>query len=172
MSADLITKFKLYGINKLLAYDYNSPIGILQIIYDENFIFSISFENSIILSEEIIYNANSNSKAIETCLFQLDEYFSRKRKIFNVPIKPLGTDFQKKVWLQLKKIPFGDTVSYKYIATQIGNSNSARAVGLANNKNPIPIIIPCHRVVATNGHLTGFGGEIWRKEWLLTHEVS
>jgi len=156
------------NLSNLPNYSYNSPIGILQIIYDENFIFSLLFGE--------IYKSNNktttcSTNILETCISQLDEYFSHKRKTFSVPINAVGTEFQKKVWNQLEKIPFGTTVSYKYIATQIGNPKASRAVGLANNKNPISIIIPCHRVVASNGSLAGFGGGIWRKKWLLNHEL-
>jgi O-6-methylguanine DNA methyltransferase len=99
-------------------------------------------------------------------------YFKGRRQKFSVPLLLQGTDFQKSVWRQLKKIPFGRTASYAEIAKAIGNPRAFRAVGNANNKNPIPIMIPCHRVIGSDGQLVGFGGGLWRKEWLLSHERS
>jgi methylated-DNA-[protein]-cysteine S-methyltransferase len=107
---------------------------------------------------------------LKACLKQIDEYFKGKRRKFHLDLDPLGTPFQKMVWRQLEKIPFGKVVSYGEIAGVIGNSKACRAVGSANGKNPIAIIIPCHRVVGRDGNLTGYGGGLWRKEWLLKHE--
>ncbi|MCT4617329.1 MAG: methylated-DNA--[protein]-cysteine S-methyltransferase [Candidatus Gracilibacteria bacterium] len=101
---------------------------------------------------------------------QILEYFDGKRKKFNIKLNLDGTDFQKKVWEQLIKIPYGETASYKEIATKVGNSKASRAVGLANNKNPIPIIIPCHRVIGSDGKLTGFAHGIGNKQKLLDLE--
>lgn len=101
---------------------------------------------------------------------QLDEYFQGKLKEFNMPLDMSGTEFQMKVWNAVTKIGYGSTASYQDIANAIANSKSVRAVGLANGKNPIPIIIPCHRIIGSNGKLTGYGGGLWRKEWLLRHE--
>lgn len=103
---------------------------------------------------------------------ELEEYFEGKRKSFSVPIKPEGTDFQKKVWRALCDIPYGETASYKEIAEKIGNAKACRAVGMANNRNPIAIIIPCHRVVGANGALTGYAGGIDKKEFLLRLEAQ
>lgn len=107
---------------------------------------------------------------LKECCGQLDEYFSGELKNFSLTLNPQGTDFQKSVWRQLVKIPFGQTTSYLHIATAIGNKKAIRAVGAANGQNRIPIIIPCHRVIGSDGSLIGFGGGIWRKEWLLRHE--
>ena len=101
---------------------------------------------------------------------QLQEYFSGKRKIFDLPLAPTGTEFQQKVWSSLRKIPYGTTNSYKEIAESIGNIKASRAVGMANNKNPILILIPCHRVIGTNGKLVGYAGGIDVKEKLLKIE--
>ncbi len=101
---------------------------------------------------------------------QLDEYFQGKRKEFNIPLDMSGTAFQMKVWHAVTKIGYGTTATYLDIAKAIKNTKSVRAVGLANGKNPIPIIIPCHRIIGANGKLTGYGGGLWRKEWLLRHE--
>jgi methylated-DNA-[protein]-cysteine S-methyltransferase len=109
---------------------------------------------------------------MKECLRQLDEYFKGKRKKFSVPLLLDGTDFQKAVWRQLQRIPCGQTASYGDVARAIGSPQAFRAVGNANNKNPIPLIIPCHRVIGSDGKLVGFGSGIWRKEWLLDHEKS
>jgi len=101
---------------------------------------------------------------------QLSEYLEGKRKNFNLPIDPRGTDFQKKVWNELKKIPYGEVRSYKQIAKSIGNPEACRAVGSANNKNPTAVIIPCHRVIGTNGQLIGYAGGLERKKFLLNLE--
>jgi methylated-DNA-[protein]-cysteine S-methyltransferase len=101
---------------------------------------------------------------------QLMEYFSGNRKVFDLPLELEGTEFQKRVWWQLSKIPFGETLSYGQLANRLGNPNASRAVGLANGRNPIAVIVPCHRVIGADGSLTGFGGGIPRKRWLLSHE--
>ena len=103
---------------------------------------------------------------------QLKEYFSGHRKIFSLKINPEGTDFQKTVWKKVYEIPFGDTTSYLEIARQTGSEKNTRAVGMANSKNPIPIIIPCHRIIGTNKKLTGYAGGIENKRWLLQHEIK
>jgi methylated-DNA-[protein]-cysteine S-methyltransferase len=101
---------------------------------------------------------------------QLNEYFAGKRREFDLPLRMHGTEFQQSVWRELSKIPFGETRSYGQLAKRLGNPNGSRAVGLANGRNPIAVIVPCHRVIGADGSLTGFGGGIDRKEWLLTHE--
>ena len=106
------------------------------------------------------------------CLRQLTEYFKGRRQKFSIPLLLEGTDFQKAVWRQLQKIPFGQTASYGDVARAVGSPRAFRAVGNANNKNPIPLIIPCHRVIGSDGKLVGFGGGIWRKHWLLEHEKN
>ena len=107
---------------------------------------------------------------VAQCVNQLDEYFQAKRKVFELALAPQGTDFQKRVWAQLLEIPYGETVSYLDVARAIGNAKSIRAVGAANGANPLSIIVPCHRVIGSDGKLTGYGGGLWRKEWLLNHE--
>ena len=107
---------------------------------------------------------------LKKCCKQLDEYFSGKRKTFDVPLDAKGTKFQKQVWRELQKIPFGKTLSYGDIAKKIKNPKASRAVGGANNKNPIAIVVPCHRVIGANGKLVGYAGGLHRKAWLLKHE--
>jgi methylated-DNA-[protein]-cysteine S-methyltransferase len=101
---------------------------------------------------------------------QLREYFAAQRRHFDLPLLLHGTDFQRRVWQQLTEIPFGETLSYGQLAQRIDNPNACRAVGLANGRNPIAIIVPCHRVIGADGSLTGFGGGLARKQWLLAHE--
>ncbi|GAB1261737.1 methylated-DNA--[protein]-cysteine S-methyltransferase [Aurantivibrio plasticivorans] len=101
---------------------------------------------------------------------QLTEYFSGKRVAFDLPLKPAGTSFQQRVWRMLQTIPLGDTWSYKALATAVGKPAAARAVGAANGRNPIAIIVPCHRVIGSNGSTTGYAGGVERKRWLLNHE--
>ena len=144
-------------------YYYKSPIGILKIVYIENRLYSLSptrdFEFSNI---ETDFTKNIKS--------QLDEYFIGKRTNFDIKLNPQGTDFQKKVWQELIKIPYGKTKSYSDIAEHIGNKNALRAVGTACNKNPILIIIPCHRVISKNGKINGFAYGINMKEKLINLE--
>lgn len=144
----------------------NSPLGIIKITGDYYYVSGIDFvdENMDDLPE------NSNSPALKKCSGQLEEYFAGKRKTFDVPLKLEGTTFQKKIWEALGKIPYGKTCSYQDIAIMTGNPRAVRAVGGANNKNPVGIIVPCHRVIGKDGSLTGYGGGLWRKEWLLEHE--
>jgi methylated-DNA-[protein]-cysteine S-methyltransferase len=101
---------------------------------------------------------------------QLQAYFAGKRHEFDLPLRMEGTEFQQRVWQELRRIPFGETRSYGQLAKRLNNPNGSRAVGLANGRNPIAIIVPCHRVIGADGSLTGFGGGIDRKEWLLSHE--
>lgn len=104
------------------------------------------------------------------CAQQLHEYFAGDRKVFELPIRQPGTDFQQTVWEQLTRIPFGQTISYLQLAHRIGNPKSIRAVGTTNGKNQLAIIVPCHRVIGANGMLVGYAGGLWRKRWLLEHE--
>ena len=143
---------------------YNSPVGILEICGTDNSITSLYF-----IDEELNSEVMSNPY-IEKCTEQLDEYFDGRRKIFEINIQAEGTDFQKKVWSELLKIPFGETKSYMEITKSLGNEKAIRAVANANGQNKISIIIPCHRVIGSDGSLTGYGGGLWRKKWLLDHE--
>lgn len=143
---------------------YRSKIGPIEIAGNQKGILTITF-----LEKEFSPDRNLPER-MKQCLGQLDEYYKGRRQKFSVPLLLKGTDFQKTVWRQLQKIPFGRTASYGDIARAIGKPKAFRAVGHANNKNPIPIIIPCHRVIGSDGQLVGFGGGLWRKRWLLSHE--
>jgi methylated-DNA-[protein]-cysteine S-methyltransferase len=152
-------------MEKLLLSYYKSPVGTLEICADDTCILSIKF-----VDESVKKHRKKKNAIIEIAIRQLTEYFGKKRIVFDLPLKPDGTVFQKKVWITLLRVPYGQTSTYKEIADKIGKPGAVRAVGRANSSNPIPIIIPCHRVIGCNQHLTGYAGGIWRKEWLLKHE--
>lgn len=141
----------------------DTPIGFLWIEADDRGLNALSFEET----KPTHLRANS---VTEHAKRELTEYFAGKRHEFTVPLAAKGTDFQTQVWEQLSQIPFGKTCSYLDIATAIGNVKACRAVGAANGKNPIPVIVPCHRVIGSNQKLTGFAGGLGRKAWLLKHE--
>jgi methylated-DNA-[protein]-cysteine S-methyltransferase len=142
----------------------SSPLGMIEIRSSGDFITSVHFVMDEGESSETI------PEVLKTCRQQLQEYFAGKRKDFDVPLEPEGTGFQKQVWNELKKIKFGDTITYNTIAKELNNPGSIRAVGAANGSNPVAIILPCHRVIGSNGKLTGYAGGLWRKQWLLEHE--
>jgi methylated-DNA-[protein]-cysteine S-methyltransferase len=145
---------------------YSSPIGLIEITGNEEGIVTLYF-----VEEKKITSAKVHP-SLKECLYQLDEYFQGIRKDFGLLLNPAGTEFQKKVWEQLLIIPFGKTATYLEISKMIGDANATRAVGNANGSNPISIIIPCHRIIGVTGKLVGYGGGLWRKEWLLSHEGS
>ncbi|MHB2148942.1 methylated-DNA--[protein]-cysteine S-methyltransferase [Calditrichota bacterium LG25] len=147
-----------------MYWDYlNTPLGWIKLVANQNGLLEIQF----VPQPEKTCAPNSITTAARK---QLEEYFSAERTAFNLPLEPRGTEFQKQVWQALQTIPFGQTVSYKDIARMINNPKALRAVGLANGRNPIPIIIPCHRVIAADGTIGGFSAGLWRKHWLLHHE--
>jgi methylated-DNA-[protein]-cysteine S-methyltransferase len=111
-------------------------------------------------------------ESVTKTIGQLNEYFAGKRQGFDVPLSPEGTVFQQKIWKLLLDIPYGRTISYAELSKRYGDMKAIRAVGTANGSNPISIIIPCHRVIGSNGSLVGYGGDLWRKEWLLKHEIE
>jgi methylated-DNA-[protein]-cysteine S-methyltransferase len=143
---------------------FESPLGIIEVCGTSDFITHVGFKNEV---PEICADLPDT---LQKCKQELEEFFAGKRKAFTISCQPVGTDFQKKVWQELLDIGYGDTVSYIDIAKKLKNPGAVRAVGLANGKNPIAIIIPCHRVIGDNGRLTGYGGGLWRKQWLLEHE--
>ncbi len=144
---------------------YPSRLGDIKITYTDSAIIGIEVGASCYDSSKSEPSALSES-AIE----QLNEYFTGKRKEFDLPLAPSGTLFQQKVWAQLQKIPYGQTRSYKDIALAVGSPKGFRAVGMANNKNPIAIVIPCHRVIGADGSLVGYGGGLAMKQSLLDLE--
>jgi len=157
---------------------YKTPIGTAKIVGNDDGIQSISvIDDELIVEQwslsEIEMNQNNQegiSKHLQECVTQLDEYFNETRKKFDLKLNPQGTDFQKKVWNELLEIPFGKSRTYLEQSKLYGDPKAIRAVASANGKNPIWIVIPCHRVIGSDGSLTGYAGGIWRKKWLLEHE--
>ncbi len=152
---------------KAVALCMDSPVGRLMIVQQGEAVKEILFEEKItdavpIRSTELLLCAQR----------QLNEYFGGSRKVFSLPLALTGTPFQRKVWQQLTQIPYGEVRSYGQIAQAVGNPKACRAVGAANHCNPIPILVPCHRVVGANGSLTGYAGGLWRKNLLLQLEQN
>lgn len=141
-----------------------SPLGFTKIVGDEAGISSITILNSEEKITDII------PEVLDDCVIQLNEYFEGSRKQFDLKLNPEGTDFQKKVWKELEQIPFGKTISYLELSKQLGDVKAIRAVANANSKNPLWIVVPCHRVIGSDGSLTGYVGGLHRKQWLLEHE--
>jgi methylated-DNA-[protein]-cysteine S-methyltransferase len=146
-----------------IAY-YKTPIGIAKIEGNTQGITSITVMDT---DQQPSQNIPS---CLQACVQQLQEYFEGNRKQFTVTLNPSGTEFQKKVWQALQTVPYGKTSTYLKQSKAMGNVKAIRAVAAANGKNPIWIIIPCHRIIGTDGSLTGYAGGIWRKKWLLSHE--
>lgn len=141
-----------------------TPLGVAKIEGDENGVSSISILNSDENTSDII------PEELQDCVYQLKEYFEGKRQDFSLKLNPEGTEFQKRVWDILLEIPYGKTTSYLEQSKKIGDIKAIRAVASANGKNPLWIIVPCHRVIGSNGSLTGYASGLWRKKWLLDHE--
>lgn len=154
-------------MNKLHQVEMQSPIGIVEITGTEEGILSVLFKEE----DEIIYPPLPDTpQVLVDCLQELEEYFKGERMDFTVPYISEGTEFQGKVWSALTTVGYAETASYKDIAVKVGSEKAVRAVGNANSKNKLTIIVPCHRVIGTNGKLTGYAGTLTRKEWLLKHE--
>lgn len=162
----------------------NTPLGLAVIEGDENGIAKISISEES-FSENLLAEVESSSpyssvkaqpelskapQELQEAVLQLQEYFDGLRTQFSFKIAPRGTEFQKRVWLQLQRIPYGETLSYLALAKELGDVKAIRAVASANGKNPLWIVVPCHRVIGTDGSLTGYAGGLWRKKWLLEHE--
>ncbi|WEG12862.1 methylated-DNA--[protein]-cysteine S-methyltransferase [Pullulanibacillus sp. KACC 23026] len=156
-------------MTKMYKMDYESPIGFIEVIGTHEAIVSILFcekdkkENGV---------QTDTPPVLIECYNQLDAYFKGNRRDFTFPYQLEGTSFQKTVWEALIGIPYAETGSYKEIAVAIGNEKAIRAVGSANGRNKLSLVVPCHRVIGSNGKLTGYAGGLWRKAWLLHHEKS
>lgn len=146
----------------------NSPLGICRITASHSGILSIDFQNEAPIS--IDDPATIKNDQLRLAAQELTRYFDGNLERFTCKLSPEGSDFQKRVWDRLSQIPFGCTKTYGQIAQEIGQAKASRAVGGANNKNPIPIMIPCHRVIGSGNALVGFGCGLWRKQWMLEHE--
>jgi methylated-DNA-[protein]-cysteine S-methyltransferase len=140
-----------------------TPLGICQLLGDEKGV------SQLVLVEEATLSV-SIPKELKVAVAQIQEYFAGNRTQFDLKLNPAGTDFQKKVWDELQHIPYGKTLSYLELSKKLGDPKAIRAVAAANGKNPLWIIIPCHRVIGSDGSLTGYAGGLWRKKWLLEHE--
>ena len=145
----------------------DSPIGRLSLYSDGEALTGIYMEMREPLCDAL---PGGHIAMLKSAAVQLQEYFAKERRDFDLTVTLHGTSFQQKVWEQLKKIPCGETLSYGQLAAQIGQPTASRAVGLANGRNPVSIVIPCHRVIGADGSLTGYGGGVERKQWLLEHE--
>jgi methylated-DNA-[protein]-cysteine S-methyltransferase len=149
--------------------ELDSPIGALLLTGDGEAVTGIWMQSH--RSEwKRTKTLRRDDTALAAARAQLAGYFAGERVAFDLPLAPEGTSFQRKVWSALCEIPYGETISYGELARRIGQPTAARAVGLANGSNPLPIVVPCHRVIGADGSLTGFGGGIERKRWLLAHE--
>ncbi|MCE7989106.1 MAG: methylated-DNA--[protein]-cysteine S-methyltransferase [Caldilinea sp. CFX5] len=147
-----------------LAYAYyQSPIGLIEVGVTPDALVSLYFV-------EMPRHPDSSSPLLTTVVEQIADYFAGTRTVFTLPLHFVGTAFQQRVWQQLLTVPYGQTIPYQAIANALGNPKAVRAVGAANGQNPISIIAPCHRIIGSNGALIGYGGGLWRKEWLLKHE--
>ena len=149
---------------------YNSPLGSIKIKISGLYINELTFIDEEEIQNETIELSAEGKKVLQKCITQLDEYFSGERKIFELPIQQKGTDFQQKVWNELMQIPFGKTISYLQLAQRLGDVKSIRAAASANGRNELCIVVPCHRVIGSDGSLTGYAGGLPRKKWLLDHE--
>lgn len=144
----------------------NTPVGFLKITTNDTALLSVDF------SDQHSESGSNQPEILKNSVSQLLEYFNGTRTEFSLNLNPEGTEFQKKIWQLVESIPYGQTFSYLDIALLSGSEKNTRAVGLANGKNPIPIIIPCHRVIGSSGKMTGYAGGIERKKWLLIHEQN
>ena len=145
---------------------YKSPIGLAEVVGAADGIVSVRFVDD----EDVAPGASSPD--VDACIDQLDGYFAGRRESFSLRLRPRGTPFQRRVWAELAAIPFGRRATYRDIAAALGKEKGVRAVGHANGRNCINIIVPCHRVVGSDGKLRGYADDLWRKEWLLRHEKS
>ena len=156
--------FSISAMQEFETAIISSPLGMLEITGSHGVIFSVLF------MDRKKAKPTKVPASLQKCVTQLEEYFLWKRKKFDLQLQPNGTTFQRHVWDALLKIPYGKTISYLKLAQQLGDEKSIRAVASANGRNPIAIIIPCHRVIGSTGEMIGYGGGINRKEWLLAHE--
>ncbi|MBC7867023.1 MAG: methylated-DNA--[protein]-cysteine S-methyltransferase [Gloeobacteraceae cyanobacterium ES-bin-316] len=154
---------------------YNSPLGVLKISGDDGFINQLAFATSEKKEEpkdRIFKFETPVSEVLKKCISQLDLYFSGEHLFFDLSVEQKGTAFQQNVWQELLHIKPGKTISYLQLSKNLGDTKPIRAVGTANGRNNIAIIVPCHRVIGSKGDLVGYSGDLWRKKWLLQHEAK
>lgn len=150
---------------KIYFAQYHSPLGLIEIRASTTAVTALSF----IDDEEQETNPSPNA-LVEEAIRQVSAYFEAGRRVFDLPLAPFGAPFQRRVWRHLQDVPFGRLTTYQAIADALDNPGAVRAVGAANGRNPIAVIIPCHRVIGGGGKLVGYSGGLWRKAWLLKHE--
>jgi len=148
---------------------YHSPVGLLKISGTQDYISEVSFHDTTQKSDG---SKKDMPPMLIQCIEQLIQYFNGERRIFELPINQTGTPFQQETWSLLMTIPYGKTISYLQLAIKTGDPKATRAVASANGKNNVAIIVPCHRVIGANRELVGYGGGLWRKKWLLEHEMK
>lgn len=156
--------------SELVVTYYQSPIGLLRIAGNEQFISEITFVDNI--EKPSADRKKQLPTLVIQCLEELIQYFHGERKAFTLPINQTGSAFQQKVWNELTGIPFGKTISYLELSRRLGDSKAIRAAAAANGRNNVAIIVPCHRVIGSNNKLVGYAGGLWRKKWLLEHEAK
>jgi methylated-DNA-[protein]-cysteine S-methyltransferase len=149
-----------------------SPQGLRSVGWEGEAVGVVSDGGSPLSGSEAVADRSSTAEILRTAATQLEEYFRGLRKTFDLPLDPPGTPFQRAAWEILRTIPFGHTMTYGEQSRRLGSANKARAVGAANGRNPLPIIVPCHRVIGADGSLTGFAAGVERKAWLLRHEAA
>ena len=145
---------------------YKTPVGVALIKEEDGFIASIS------ILDDDIEPTEPTSRVLEQAIIQLTEYFTGNRRVFDLPIKQPGSDFQQQVWDCLLRIPYGETITYAQQSNIMKSPLAIRAIAAANGKNHLWVVVPCHRVIGSNGSLTGYAGGLWRKQWLLDHEAK
>jgi len=148
---------------------YHSPVGMLKISGTDDYISEVTFHDT---TQKAPANKKDMPPAIIQCIEQLIQYFHGERRVFELVINQEGTSFQQEVWSLLMTIPYGKTISYLDLAIKTGDRKATRAVASANGRNNVAIIVPCHRVIGSNRDLVGYGGGLWRKKWLLEHELK
>ncbi len=156
----------------LFIAHYASPIGTLEITANDQFLLSILFLETERRPGTGQTPTPDISEPIILTINHLDAYFAGTLQHFDLPMALQGTAFQQKVWAELANIPYGQTISYLELARRLGDEKCIRAAGMANGRNPVTIFVPCHRVIGSSGQLVGYGGDLWRKAWLLRHEVE
>ncbi|WP_374950879.1 methylated-DNA--[protein]-cysteine S-methyltransferase [Mucilaginibacter sp.] len=145
---------------------FRTPLGIALIAEEEGYISKVS------IRDDETEETQTTSPVLLQAVEQLQQYFAGNRKHFDLPLKQPGSEFQQQVWLELLKIPYGSTITYNQQSQQMRNPLAIRAIAAANGKNNLWVIVPCHRVIGSNGSLTGYAGGLWRKQWLLAHEAK
>jgi len=158
-------------MNEILTTTVQSPIGPLTLIARDGVLTNVAMHEQRHMSPPP-EDAIDDAARFKDVAAQLDAYFAGELSTFDLEMNLLGTPFQQRVWSALSEIPYGETISYGELARRVGNPNASRAVGLANGRNPVAIVVPCHRVIGANGSLTGYGGGLERKTWLLDHELK